>query len=404
MTMEAAMFSRNVTVLTLCQFLSVSSSVLIVTLGGIIGAALTPDPVLATLPLSVMVVGTAAATVFAAMLMARVGRRRGFIAGACIAMVGAGIACLGLLHGQFGWFCAGIALVGVNTAFVQQYRFAAAESVLPGRAATAISLVLAGSIGGALFAPLLTNIGASHDHATSDAITYLPAIAAVIALQFVNALVLACLREQPALVQAEHVAAARPLRKIVGQPRYMIAVLGGVVGYGTMTLVMTATPLSMHLTHGFSVEDTAGVIRSHVLAMYLPSLVSGTLIAWIGAPRLMFAGVVCIAGTVAVGLQGHALHHYAWSLVLLGVGWNFLYVGGTALLLQTYRENEKYTAQAVNEFSVFGSSALASLLAGSVIHWFGWNTLLLTTAPALLLMVIGLAWLFQTGRERVPAH
>ena len=198
--------------------------------------------------------------------------------------------------------------------------------------------------------------------------------------------------------------AARPLRGIVAQPRYIIAVLGGMVGYGTMTLIMTATPLSMHLTHGFSMQDTSAVIRGHVLAMYLPSLVSGFLISWLGAPRLMLAGVLTVVGTVAVGLQGHALHHYWWALVLLGVGWNFLYVGGTGLLMQTYRDSEKYAAQAVNELSVFGSSALASLLAGSVIHLFGWNTLLLSAAPALLLMLLGLAWLFQTGHARTVVH
>ena len=395
------MVPPNLVLLTICQFLSVSGTVLVVTLGGIIGASLTPDPAWATLPLSVMVIGTAAATVFAAMLMARIGRRLGFIVGACIAVCGAGVACLGLWFGQFTLFCIGIGLVGVNTAFVQQYRFAAAESVQTKHVGAAISLVLVGSIGGAVLGPYLTTIGAGRAYAAHPATLYLPAIAAVIALQLLNALLLTRLRDVPEIAQTKASDAARRLREVVSQPRFVIAVLGGIVGYGTMTFIMTAAPLSMHLTQGYSMQDTAWVIRSHVLAMYLPSLVSGLLIGWFGAPRLMLTGVIATAGTVAVGLQGHALHHYWWAMVLLGVGWNFLYVGGTALLLQTYRDSEKYAAQAVNELSVFGSSAIASLLAGSVIHSFGWNTLLISAAPALVLMLLGLAWLFQAGHARV---
>jgi MFS family permease len=386
------MFNRTLSLLTFCQFLSVSGTVLVVTLGGIIGTTLSPDPALATLPLSVMVVGTAAATVFASMLMARIGRRAGFVLGACIALVGAGIAAWSLTAGAFLPFCIGIGLFGVNGAFVQQYRFAAAESVGPAHAANALSIILVGSIGGALLGPWLATsaVAGADEHA---AVSYLPAIAAIAVLQLLNAVVLLGLRDAaPTRGPVPAGGEARPLGEILRQPRYVVAMLGGMVGYGTMTLVMTATPIDMHVGHGFSMADTGAVIRSHVLAMYLPSLVSGPLM-----------GVLTLLGTVVVGVQGHDYHHYWWSMVLLGVGWNFLYVGGTALLMQAYRESEKFAAQAVNEFAVFGCSAAASLAAGSVIHLFGWNTLLLAAAPVLVLMLLGLWWLRVTTLSRAPA-
>ena len=396
-------FPRNLGLLTACQLLSVSGTVLVMTVGGIIGTALAPTAALATLPISIMVVGTAAATLFAAMLMARVGRRLGFIIGAVIALVGAGIAALALLRGEFVLFCLGIGLVGVNGAFVQQYRFAAAESVARERAANAVSIILLGSVGGALLGPWLATLGlgASEHPAPSD---YLPAIGALAALQLCIAGLMTGLEHTELAATPEHERTlARPLSTVVTQPRFLIAVLGGMVGYGTMTLIMTATPLSMHVDHGFSMHDTAWVIRSHVLAMYLPSLMSGALVSGFGAPRLMLAGAVVTAVTVAVGLLGQSVAHYWWAMVLLGVGWNFLYVGATALLMQSYRDSEKFAAQAVNEFSVFGSSALASLLAGSLIHLYGWSLLLLVALPALALVLLGLCWLLLADRAVAQA-
>lgn len=398
------MLTRNLVLLTLCQLLSVSCTVIVVTLGGIIGNALSPDPTLATLPMSLMIVGTAIATVFASMLMGRVGRRDGFIIGAAISVAGAALAAAALTVGAFVPFCIGIALFGVNGAFVQQYRFAAAESVPAVHAATAISVILVGSIGGAFLGPwLATNATTGAD--ARLAATYLPALVAIAWLQCLNAFVLLGLRE-PRIAgstsTSDDVVAARPLGQIVQQPRYLIAVAGGMVGYATMTLIMTATPLDMHLAHGFSMADTSAVIRGHVLAMYLPSLVAGPLIAALGAPRVMLIGVVALLGTVFVGLQGQAYAHYWWALVLLGVGWNLLFVGGTALLMQTYRPNERYRAQAINEFSVFGASALASLLAGSAMHLLGWDALLLTVTPVLVALLLALVWLQVRDSTPLP--
>jgi MFS family permease len=180
--------------------------------------------------------------------------------------------------------------------------------------------------------------------------------------------------------------------------------LASVVGYGVMNLVMTATPLSMHVHDGLSLHDTAWVIQSHVLAMYVPSLFSGILIARLGVVRILLLGVVALLATVVSGLQGHEVAHYWWALVLLGIGWNFLFVGGTALLVASYRPNERFKAQAVNEFSVFGVSAAASLLAGTLIHDWGWNAVLWSTAPFLLGMLFVLVPFSRrpTSQQTVP--
>jgi MFS family permease len=180
----------------------------------------------------------------------------------------------------------------------------------------------------------------------------------------------------------------RPLGEIVRQPVFLAAVFGGVAAYGIMTLIMTATPLSMHLNDGYSIEETGSVIRAHVLAMYVPSLVAGLLIERVGVTRLMIAGAIGLLATSVIGLQGHSLLHYWWALVSLGVGWNFLYVGGTTLLTYTYSMTERYHAQAVNEFLVFGTSATASLLAGTVMFYFDWSTLMLVPIPFLVAITV----------------
>lgn len=383
------MTGRNLPLLLTGQFIAVSGSVLIVTIGGLVGSELAPDPALATLPLSVLVLGTAAATVLAAMLMRTLGRRVGFVLGAMTAAAGACIAGYGLVVDGFVWFCAGVALYGANNAFVQQYRFAAAESVVVAAAPRAISLVLLGAIGGAFVGPLLATQSVSY---TPDE-PYLAGLLVLGAMQVGAALLLTRLREPVVVTDQTIDDTERPVRAVVLQPRFVVAVLGGVVGYGLMNLVMTATPLSMHVGDGHSLADTAWVIQSHVLAMYVPSLFSGVLIGRFGARPILATGTLVMAGTIVAGLQGHAVMHYWWSLVLLGVGWNFLFVGGTALLVESYRPSERFKAQAVNEFSVFGASAAASLLAGTLIHAYGWDAILEASAPVLVIMLAALAWL-----------
>ncbi|MGB5257307.1 MAG: MFS transporter, partial [Woeseiaceae bacterium] len=250
----------------------------------------------------------------------------------------------------------------------------------------AVSFVLLGSIGGAFLGPLLATEGqgwlASIPHAGTMLV-----LCGLFVVQFLLFLGLGGAEDHTGH-QPLHT--ERALGEIVRQPVFVVAVLGGTVGYGLMTLIMTATPLSMHINDGYSLEETAAVIRVHVLGMYVPSLAAGFLIERFGATRLMFVGTIGLLATSIIGLRGHTFLHYWWALMLLGIGWNFLYVGGTTLLTYTYSMAERFRAQAVNEFLVFGTSATASLLAGTVMYFFGWTTLMLLPIPILAAIAIAL--------------
>jgi len=382
------MQARNLYVLVSCQLISATSTISLVTLGGIIGTSMTDNRALVTLPLSLMVVAVAATAIPASMLMRRVGRRRGFMLSSAVAAAGMFIGVLALKQSSFVLFCIATMMLGVNTAFTQQYRYAAAESVAPEFVARAISFVLVGSIGGAFLGKELATRG----HAWIADIPYAGTFAALGVLFVIQVLLLAALQEPSAHEEHAVEHSDRPLRQIALQPVFLTAVCGGVVAYGIMTLIMTATPLSMHLTDGFSIEETSSVIRAHVLAMYVPSLAAGFLIDRLGVTRLMIVGAFGLLATSFIGLQGHSLLHYWWALVLLGVGWNFLYVGGTTLLTYTYSMAERFRAQAVNEFLVFGVSATASLLAGTIMFYFGWTALMLVPIPILVAITVALLW------------
>lgn len=390
--------NRNLWILFSCQLIAVSSTTVTVTLGGIIGSELSTTPALATLPVSLMIVGIALTAIPAAMLMKAIGRRRGFTLAALLGAAGAALGTLALIESSFALFCAATLLLGVNLGFVQQYRFAAAESVPAQRVGRAISLVLLGSIGGAIVGPAI----ATHGQDWIAAGRYAGCTAAVTALLLASAGLLLFLRDvQPHDSGPQQLLPPRSLRQVISQPLYIVALMGGLVGYSVMNFIMTATPVSMHVIDGHSVEHTAGVIRSHVIAMYAPSLVSGFLIERLGTRRMMAIGAVIMLATVVVGLRGHQVLHYWLALVLLGVGWNFLYIGGTTLLTRTYRTNERFKSQAINDFSIFTMSATGSLMAGTVIHYLGWTTLLLLVTAPLFLMLLALLWV-RNQRVAVP--
>lgn len=357
-----------------------------VTLGGIIGSTLATNPAWATLPVSMMVIAVAATTVPASLLMRRIGRSRGFALASLSSIAALAIAVAALAESSFLLFVVAGMLFGINMAFTQQYRYAAAESVPTQYVPRAVSLVLLGSIGGAFLGPELIIRG----EAWVDRVPYAGALIAVAALYFVQFLLLLKLEGLKTSSSVDSIKSHRPLREIVLQPVYIVAVLGGAAGFGLMTLIMTATPISMHIHDGLSLEQTSHVIRAHVLGMYVPSLASGFLIERFGVERLMFVGALLLLVTSFIGLQGQSLLHYWWALVILGVGWNFLYVGGTTMLTYTYTLEERFRAQAVNEFLVFGMSATASLLAGTVIYYFGWFLLVLIPIPILLLICAAL--------------
>lgn len=380
------MQKNNLIILVICQLISATGSIVIVTLGGIIGADLTSDPAWSTLPISMMVVAIAATTIPATLLMRRLGRSRGFAIASLSAVIAVLVAAYALSEASFAMFMVAAAMFGINMAFTQQYRYAAAESVPARYTARAVSFVLVGSIGGALIGPELATRGQNW---VSD-VPYAGTMLALAALYLVQAVLLLRLKSADESFHEDDGRPSRGLRQIVRQPVFLVAVLGGTVGYGLMTLVMTATPLSMHINDGYSIEQTAGVIRAHVLGMYVPSLVSGFLIERLGVTRMMFFGALGLLATSIVALQGQSVLHYWGALILLGVGWNFLYVGGTTMLTYTYSMSERFQAQAANEFLVFGTSAIASLLAGTVMHYFGWSRLMLVPIPILLIIFVAL--------------
>lgn len=394
---------RNLLVLVTCQLISATGLIVMVTLSGIIGASLASSKAFATLPQSMMIVAVALTTLPATMLMHRIGRRKGFMLASASAVVAMIVAVLALRLASFPVFLLAAMLFGINGAFTQQYRYAAAESVPSRQVPRAISFVLLGAIGGAFLGPQIATRGQHW----IESVPYAGTMAALAVLFAVQASLFWAMAEPDGHEEHDKPAPERPVSQIVRQPLYMVAVLGGIVGYGLMTLIMTATPISMHLNEGHSLDDTAAVISAHVLGMYVPSLFSGILIERFGVLNLMLVGAVGLFATSIVGLQGHAWLHYWWALVILGVGWNFLYVGGTTLLTYTYSMAERFRAQGLNEFLVFGTSATSSLLAGPVMHFFGWTTLMWIPVPVLFGIIIALVWvrkdpMLRRRRVQVP--
>ena len=356
---------------------------MITLLGGVVGAKLSHDPMLSTLPVSIMIVGIAIFTIPAAHVMKFIGRRRGFIASALTSAVASLFAAYAIWTESFIIFCFTMLFIGANLAFVQQYRFAAAESVKPNQSSKAISFVLIGSIGAAYLGPEI----ASRAKDLLDFGVYSGSFLGLAIMSLLAAILLYFYDDVE--VQDEGILAKeRPLQEIIKQPLFILAVLAGVVAYGMMSFIMTATPVSMHVFEGYSLEDTARTIQIHVIAMYLPSLFTGTIISRLGVLKVMIAGSVFLSASISIALLGHQLQYYWGALFLLGIGWNFLFVSGTTLLTRTYHSTERFNAQAINDFSIFAISALASLLAGVIIHHVGWNFINLLCIPLLVLMFL----------------
>jgi len=381
---------RNVLTLAVAGFFAAFGQVTMVVLAGIIGALLAPDARLATLPVTSGVLGVALATAPAALAMSRFGRKRVFMAGAMLAALGCVVASIAIGSANFWLYCLANLMIGSNLALTAQFRFAAAESVTPDRVSRVVAWVMLGTLAAAAVAPQLVvavRRAAEVEYVASFwllAVVFL--ISASVLIGFRNA-------ELPAGGARDH---ARPLREIAAQPAFQLAVLAAAIGYGVMALIMTATPLSMHVQQGHSVESTALVIQSHVIAMYLPSLVSGWLVARLGVLRMLLLGAACETTCVGFALAGAEILHYGGAMILLGVGWNLLFVAGTTLLTRSYRPAERFRVQALNELVIFSVMALASLLAGVLISGLGWKVMnLLALVP-----LVGLLALILIYRRR----
>ena len=372
---------RTVGVLGVALALGASSGPLVTLSGGIVGQALAPSPLLATLPITALVLGVAICAVPAALLMGRIGRRAGFMIGAGIGATGALLAAAATTAGSFAAFCAATFVMGAAGAFAQQYRFAAAESVHASHVGRAISFVMLGGIAAGALGPEIGRLGRSWLDAEFAGAFVIAALVQSVVLVLLSAV-------RPPATATRHDAAPRvPVATLLRRPALALALAGGAVAYAAMSFLMTATPISMHVIDGHSIDDTARVIQSHVIAMYAPSLVTGFLVDRLGVRRMMIAGTVALLGCTAVSGSSHTVAAYWIGLVLLGIGWNLLFVGATVLLTRSYLPAERFRAQAVNDLGVFGTQACASLASGAMLHQLGWGAMNLAAAAVLLIML-----------------
>ncbi|MBN9305907.1 MULTISPECIES: MFS transporter [unclassified Devosia] len=387
----------QVFLLASAQALFQTASVLVMTVGGLAGSQIAP-PELATMPIAAMFLGTAAMTFPASMWMARAGRRAGFIAGALLGVGGGLIAAIGIWLSNLALLSLGTFLVGAYQAFAQFYRFAASEVADEAFRPRAISLVLAGGVVAALAGPMLGRLGGPLVQPE-----YIGSFLLLALVSMLGAGIMLPLQVPAPKVDSGEAALGRPLRTVVAQPAYLVALFGAATGYGIMILAMTATPLAM-VHHHHDLATAATVIQLHVLGMFLPSFFTGSLIARFGVLRIMLAGVLILAGHVLMTLTGTGFGSFAGALVLLGVGWNFLYVGGTTLLTTTYTAAEKGRAQATNDMTVFVVGLACSFGAAALLQTLGWQMLNLILLPWLALAALALLWLgWKQRRQPAPA-
>ncbi len=383
---------RNVALLAACQAMLFSVNSTLISVNGLAGLALASDKSLATLPVTFWVIGGAIATVHASHLQARIGRRAGLSVGSAIGIIGC-LACAWAIHAQSFWMlCAGALVFGTSNAFGQYYRFAAADVAPVDFKATAISLVLAGGLVGGIIGPTMSRL-------TVDALEprFMGAYLGV-GLYLVATIALLQGLKVPAPSAAERARVGRPLAEIARQPKFIVAVACGAIGYGVMNFLMTATPIAMGVC-GHPFGDAAFVISSHVIGMFAPSFFTGGLIRRFGVVPLLFAGALLNIVAVWAALSGLSVTHFWFSLVVLGVGWNFLYIGGTTLLTETYRPEERAKAQGANDLAVFVMMTLSSFTSGLTVTSAGWEKVNLAALPMIGAVLVAITWLALRERS-----
>jgi MFS family permease len=390
---------RNTRVLALCQALYTSSVSIDLTLTGIVGYTLASDKAFATLPFSLITVAAALTTIFASFLMAKIGRRLGFVIGATVGAAGGAISVWAIFHHSFAAFCCGTATVGVFQAFAQYYRLAAADAAGVAAKSRAISTVLAGGVAAAVLGPAI----AAWSRDWFAPVTFAGSYAVVTALGLASMVLLLMVYRDGAALGASHAAshaagarieAARPLAQIMRQPIFAAALANNALGYMVMMFVMTATPIAA-VACGHTIGQGAEIIQWHLVGMYAPSFFSARLIDRFGVLRVIGAGIALSAMCGVLALRSADLPHFYAALACLGVGWNFMFVGGTTLLSQSYRPSERAKTQAASEFTTFGCTALASLFAGQWLARFGWDAVNVAIFPLLglaALATVAFAW------------
>ncbi|MDO6427880.1 MFS transporter [Thalassotalea sp. 1_MG-2023] len=376
---------HNIFLLFIIQPLVMASSPVIVFIGGILSSELSTDKSLATLPITLMIVGVATAAIPAAMLAKKLGRKAATLFGFSLGLVGCVLAMIATQIASFTLFSLASLSLGFCAAFVQQLRFAAIESTKNQEdVPSMLSVLMLSGIFSAFLGPEIAVtakdwISSPHGYTGSFAfIAVLLVIAMIIFTQFDGA--------KPIINTGKK--SGRAMKDIISQPLFIIAMLSAAIGFALMSYLMTATPISMHHMHGHSLLDTKWVIQSHIAAMFVPSLFTGWLVKKIGLKHLMFIGTLLYAVVAVIAYSGMQVIHYWWALLLLGVGWNFLFLTGTSLLPRSYHEDEKHKVQAFNDFVIFGCQASASLLAGVVLYQFGWAGVVTSSLPFIAILLL----------------
>ena len=375
--------NKNLFVLTLSQIFSFTAAPVTVFLSGIIGSQISPIKSLSTLPMSISVVGIAIGAVIASKVMSITGRKTGFI----IASVGNSIVSLCAAYSifiqNFSLFCFVNFFLGVGMAFTHQYRFAAAESVDKDKVPKAISIILLGGIVSAVIGPGLANYAKDivNNH------LYVGSYLSLAVLTFLPSIFFLFYKNTKK-IEINIKYSGRNYLELISQPRYLQAIVASALGYAIMTFLMTATPLSMHVMEGMSLSKTSVVIQIHVAAMFLPSLITGNLVKKFGHSKIMYAGVSLYSITVIASFFDQSFLNYMFALIFLGFGWNFLFISGTSLLVLTYKEEEKFRAQGLNDFIVYSVHAIGSLSAGILIVLTDWKMMNIICIPLMIIIVL----------------
>jgi MFS family permease len=392
---------KNVSLLFIAQPLMTAAAPMMVFIGGIISSDMAPNPSLVTLPLTLMIAGTAVATIPAALLARKYGRRKATMMGFCSGILGGGLAIFAVKSGQFYGFTIAAFVMGFSGAFAQQLRFAAIESLDNSKdIPKAVSVLMLTGIFAAMIGPELAFV--SKDWLVSD-VPYAGTFLGIILMAMIAVMVIAKFKAPP-LIETSTDLPSRPMSQIIKQPVFIVAIVAAALGFGLMSFVMTATPLSMHQMHNHSLEHTKWVIQSHVAAMYLPSLITIWLGKRIKTKYFLLIGTLMFVGVVIVASQGHELLHYWWALILLGIGWNFLFYSGTTLLPLSYQNHERHKVQALNDFSIFTFQGMSSLMAGWVLYNYQWQGILYTCIPFLIIMLAITAMRFINTHRQSNAH
>ena len=392
---DIVLMKRNVVLLSICLALMMSATSLMIATSPLIGMSLASSEGWATLPLACVFIGSLLSVFPASFLMKFVGRRGGFVVGLILGIIGACIATMAILGQNFYLFCVGSLTIGFFNGFGQFYRFAAADVATEAYRSRAISWVMAGGVVAAFLGPNLANWSSNWISDYPFAGSY-----ASLILIYGLSIILMCWIRIPLPTVLERGSTGRRLAEITVQPIFVVAVLGAITAYGIMNLIMTSTPIAMIKT-GHTFSQTAFVFQWHVFGMYAPSFFTGYLIKKFGVTRVMMTGLALIFCCVLVSLQGQSLSNFWAALLLLGLGWNFVFIGSTTLVTESYTPSEKAKTQGLNDFMVWSIVAITALSSGWLHQWAGWKMMNILALPALFISLVATIWLHYKRHRNI---